>query len=336
MPRAGDHWQARIQSRACSYDAELIDQPVLFARTEKTGLSMRGNNLNDYLAFIAVAREGNFTRAAAQMGVSQSALSYTVRTLEARLGVRLLTRTTRSVSLTAAGERLLGRVAPHFDEIEIEIASLSALRDKPAGTVRITSVEHATETLLWPRLVPLLRENPEINIEIISEYALKDIVAERYDAGVRLGEQVDKDMISLPLDRDFRFAVVAAPAYLAARKAPLTPKDLVEHSCLRLRLPTHGGFYAWEFYQGGQELKVRIEGRAVFNSLGMMRQAALDGLGLAYLPRDQVAAQLRQGTLVQVLADWCPPRPAYHLYYPSRRQHSPAFALVLDALRYRR
>lgn len=297
---------------------------------------MRGDNLNDYLAFIAVAREGSFTRAAAGLGVSQSALSYTVRTLEARLGVRLLTRTTRSVSLTEAGERLLNRVAPHFDEIEIEIASLSALRDRPAGTVRITSVEHATETVLWPKLAPLLRENPEINIEIISEYALKDIVADRYDAGVRLGEQVDKDMISVPIDRDFRFAVVGSPAYLARSGTPATPKDLLNHSCLKLRLPTHGGFYIWEFYQDGRELKVRIDGRAAFNSLRMMLLAAQDGLGLAYVPQDQVAASLQDGSLVQVLADWSPPRPAYHLYYPSRRQHSPAFALVLDALRYRR
>lgn len=297
---------------------------------------MRGDNLNDYLAFIAVAREGSFTRAAAGLGVSQSALSYTVRTLEARLGVRLLTRTTRSVSLTEAGERLLNRVAPHFDEIEIEIASLSALRDRPAGTVRITSVEHATETVLWPKLAPLLRENPEINIEIISEYALKDIVADRYDAGVRLGEQVDKDMISVPIDRDFRFAVVGSPEYLARSGTPATPKDLLNHSCLKLRLPTHGGFYIWEFYQDGRELKVRIDGRAAFNSLRMMLLAAQDGLGLAYVPQDQVAASLQDGSLVQVLADWSPPRPAYHLYYPSRRQHSPAFALVLDALRYRR
>ena len=297
---------------------------------------MRGDNLNDYLAFIAVAREGNFTRAAAGLGVSQSALSYTVRTLEARLGMRLLTRTTRSVSLTEAGERLLNRVGPHFDEIEIEIIGLSAMRDKPAGTVRITSVEHATETVLWPKLAPLLRENPEINIEIISEYALKDIVADRYDAGVRLGEQVDKDMISVPIDCDFRFAVVGSPGYLARHGTPATPKDLVDHSCLKLRLPTHGGFYAWEFKQSGRELKVRVEGRAAFNSLRMMQLAAQDGLGLAYLPQDEVAASLQDGRLVQVLTDWCPPRPAYHLYYPSRRQHSPAFALVLDALWHRR
>jgi DNA-binding transcriptional LysR family regulator len=291
--------------------------------------------VNDYLAFIAVAREQSFTKAAAQLGVSQSALSYTVRTLEERLGLRLLTRTTRSVSVTEAGERLLNRIGPHFDEIEREIAALSGMRDKPAGTVRITTVEHAAETILWPKLAPLLLNYPDINIEIISEYELKDVVADRYDAGVRLGEQVDKDMISVPIARDFRFAVVGAPSYLKGREPPVTPNDLTEHSCLKLRLPTHGGFYIWEFYKDGRELKVRIEGRAAFSTLSMMRQAALDGLGLAYLAEDQVDAAIQEGRLVRVLADWSPPRPAYHLYYPSRRQHSPAFALVLAALRYR-
>ena len=297
---------------------------------------MRRENINDYLAFIAVAREQSFTKAAAQLGVSQSALSYTVRMLEARLGVRLLTRTTRSVSVTEAGERLLNSIGPHFDQIESEIAALSGMRDKPAGTVRITTVEHAAETILWPKLAPLLLEYPDINIEIMSEYGLKDIVADRYDAGVRLGEQVDKDMISVPLARDFRFAVVGAPSYLDGRACPITPHDLTGHSCLKLRLPTHGGFYVWEFYKDGRELKVRIEGRAAFSTLGMMQQAALDGLGLAYLPEDQVQALIQEGRLVRVLADWSPPRPAYHIYYPSRRQQSPAFALVLEALRYRR
>ncbi len=295
---------------------------------------MRRENVNDYLAFIAVAREQSFTKAAAQLGVSQSALSYTVRTLEARLGLRLLTRTTRSVSVTEAGERLLNSIGPHFDQIESEIAALSGLRDKPAGTVRITTVEHAAETILWPKLAPLLLDYPDINVEIISEYGLKDIVADRYDAGVRLGEQVDKDMISVPIARDFRFAVVGSPSYFEGRCPPMTPHDLTEHSCIRLRLPTHGGFYVWEFYKGGRELKVRIEGRAAFSTVSMMRQAALDGLGLAYLPVDQVDAAITEGRLVRVLTDWSPPRPAYHLYYPSRRQHSPAFALVLEAVRF--
>lgn len=294
---------------------------------------MRDQNLNDYVAFIAVARTRNFTKAAAQLGVSQSALSYTVRTLEARLGVRLLTRTTRSVALTDAGERLMDRVAPHFEHIEHEIAGLSSLRDKPAGTVRITAVEHAAETILWPRLVPVLQDNPEINIEIISDYALKDIVADRFDAGVRLGEQVDKDMISVALAASFQFAVVGSPAYFLDKEIPLIPHELVKHSCLKLRLPSSGGFYTWEFSKEGRELKVRIDGRAAFNTLTMMKQAALDGLGLAYVPLDMVQSDIDRGTLRQVLADWSPPRPAYHLYYPSRRHQSPAFALVLAALR---
>ena len=294
---------------------------------------MRDQNLNDYVAFIAVARTRNFTKAAAQLGVSQSALSYTVRTLEARLGVRLLTRTTRSVALTDAGERLMTRVAPHFEHIEHEIAGLSSLRDKPAGTVRITAVEHAAETILWPRLVRVLKDNPEINIEIISDYALKDIVADRFDAGVRLGEQVDKDMISVALAASFQFAVVGSPAYFLDKDIPLIPHDLIGHSCLKLRLPSSGGFYTWEFSKEGRELKVRIDGQAAFNTLAMMKQAALDGLGLAYIPLDQVHSDIDRGTLRQVLADWSLPRPAYHLYYPSRRHQSPAFALVLAALR---
>jgi DNA-binding transcriptional LysR family regulator len=297
---------------------------------------MPRHNINDYLAFIAVARERSFTKAAAQMGVSQSALSYTVRTLEERLGVRLLTRTTRSVSLTEAGERLLGSIGPRFDEIEAEIAGLSAMRDKPSGTVRITTVEHAAETILWPKLAPVLRAYPDIGIEIISDYGLKDIVADRYDAGVRLGEQVDKDMISLPIGPAFRSAIVGAPSYFEGRNLPVTPQELTEHNCIRLRLPTHGGFYIWDFQKAGRDLKVRVDGRSVFNSIGMMRQAALDGLGLAYLPEDQVQTAVADGRLVRALEDWCPPRTAYHLYYPSRRQHSPAFAIVLEALRHRR
>jgi len=296
---------------------------------------MRRKNVNDYQAFIAVAREQSFTKAAAQLGVSQSALSYTIRTLEAHLGLRLLTRTTRSVSVTEAGERLLSRIGPHFDEIENEIAAISGMREKPAGTVRITAIEHAAESILWPKLTPMLLEYPDIHIEIISEYGLKDIVAERYDAGVRLGEQVDKDMISVPVAPNFSFAVVGSPSYFKGKTRPVTPRDLNEHSCIKLRLPTHGGFYAWEFSKQGAELKVRIDGRCTFSSIGLMRQAALDGLGLAYLPKDVVEPALQSGQLIQVLADWSPPRTAYHLYYPSRRQHSPAFALVLEALRYR-
>lgn len=291
--------------------------------------------MSDLVAFVAVAREHSFTKAAAKLGVSQSALSYTVRTLEARLGLRLLTRTTRSVALTEAGERLLKSTGPRFDEIQSEISALRALRDKPAGTVRITTVEHAAETIIWPALAKLLPEYPDINVEIIIDYGLIDIVAERYDAGVRLGEQVDKDMISVRIWPDFRMAIVAAPSYFHGRSPPVTPQDLTEHDCINLRLPTSGGLYAWEFRKGGRELKVRVQGRLVFNAVAMMRQAALDGLGILSLPEDLVEAAMREGRLVRVLADWCPARPGYHLYYPSRRQLSPAFALVVDALRYR-
>jgi DNA-binding transcriptional LysR family regulator len=295
---------------------------------------MRRENANDLLAFIAVAREQSFTKAAAKLQVSQSALSYTIRTLEERLGLRLLTRTTRSVSLTEVGYRLLRSIGPRFDEIETEISVLSGLRDKPAGTVRITTVEHAAETILWPALAKLLAEYPDLNVEIITDYGLIDIVAERYDAGVRLGEQVDKDMIAVPIGPDLRIAVVAAPSYFDGRRPPLTPQELTDHACINLRLPTHGGFYVWEFRKGGRELKVRVQGRAVFNTLGLIQEAALEGLGLAYLPEDRVEALIKKDRLVRVLADWCPPRPGYHLYYPSRRQPAPAFALVAEALRY--
>jgi DNA-binding transcriptional LysR family regulator len=295
---------------------------------------MRRENVNDLLAFIAVAREQSFTKAAAKLQVSQSALSYTIRTLEERLGLRLLTRTTRSVSLTEVGDRLLRSIGPRFDEIETEISVLSGLRDKPAGTVRVTTVEHAAETILWPALAKLLAEYPDLNVEIITDYGLIDIVAERYDAGVRLGEQVDKDMIAVPIGPDLRIAVVAAPSYFDGRRPPLTPQELTDHACINLRLPTHGGFYVWEFRKGGRELKVRVQGRAVFNTLGLIQEAALEGLGLAYLPEDRVEALIKKDRLVRVLADWCPPRPGYHLYYPSRRQPAPAFALVAEALRY--
>jgi DNA-binding transcriptional LysR family regulator len=291
---------------------------------------MRRANVNDFLAFIAVAREQSFTRAAAQLGVSQSALSYTIRTLEARLGLRLLTRTTRSVSLTEAGERLLESIGPRFDEIESEISALSALREKPAGTVRITTVEHAAETILWPAMSRLLADYPDINVEIVSDYGLKDIVAERYDAGVRLGEQIDRDMISVRIGGDFRQAVVAAPSYFATRRQPLAPQDLVEHDCIRLRLPTHGGFYLWDFRKDDQELRVRVQGRAAFNSVTMMRQAALDGLGLAYLPEDVVEADIDSGRLKRVLVGWCQPRPGYHhtiRVAANPRQHSPSWSM---------
>jgi DNA-binding transcriptional LysR family regulator len=292
-------------------------------------------NINDLTAFVAVARERSFTRAAAQLGVSPSALSHTVRALEERLGIRLLARTTRSVTPTEAGERLLRSIGPKFEEIDGELAALSELRDKPAGTVRITTVEHAAETILWPAMAKLLPKYPDVNVEIINDYGLTDIVAERFDAGVRLGEQVDKDMISVRIAPEFRMAVVAAPSYFRDRKQPRTPHDLTEHACIKLRLPTYGGFYAWDFRKGGRELKVRVEGQVAFNAVALMRQATLAGLGLVYLPEDVVEADIQKGRLIRVLMDWCSPLPGYHLYYPSRRQSSPAFALVVDALRYR-
>jgi DNA-binding transcriptional LysR family regulator len=296
---------------------------------------MARENLNDLVAFLAVARERSFTRAAAQLGVSQSALSHTLRDLEARLGVRLLTRTTRSVAPTEAGERLLRTLGPRLDEIEAELAALNELREKPAGNIRITAGEHAAEAILWPAMARLLPEYPDINVEIVIDQGLTDIVAGRYDAGVRLGEQVAKDMIAVRIGPDLRMAVVGAPAYFAKRKRPRTPQDLTEHACINLRLPTYGGIYPWEFEKGGRALKVRVEGRLVFNNIGLRLNAVLAGFGLAYLPEDQVLAHLADGRLVRALGDWCPPFSGYHLYYPSRRQPPPAFALLVEALRYR-
>ncbi|RWP85542.1 MAG: LysR family transcriptional regulator [Mesorhizobium sp.] len=296
---------------------------------------MPRDNLNDLTAFLAVAREESFTRAAAKLGVSQSALSHTVRALEERLGVRLLTRTTRSVSPTEAGERLARTVGPRLDEIETEIAALSALREKPAGTIRITAGEHAADAVLWPALAKFLPDYPDIRVEIIVDYGLIDIVAERYDAGVRLGEQVARDMIAVRIAPDMRMAVVGSPAYFATRPKPRTPQDLTTHNCINLRLPTYGGLYAWEFEKAGRELKVRVEGQLVFNTAALRMNAVLAGLGLAYLPEEQVTAHLADGRLVRVLADWCAPFPGYHLYYPSRRQATPAFSLLVDALRHR-
>ncbi len=296
---------------------------------------MRRDSLDDFLTFIAVARAQSFTTAAAKLGVSQSALSYSVRMLETRLGVRLLTRTTRSVSLTESGDRLFRSIAPRFDEIESEIAALSAMRDRPAGTVRITTVEHASETIIWPAMAGLMHQYPDIRVEIIHDYGLVDIAADRFDAGVRLGEQVDKDMISARIGPDFRMAVVAAPSYFDGRSSPETPDDLSDHACIPLRVPTHGGLAPWDFRKGEREIRAGVQGRAVFNTLDMILRASHEGLGLAYLPEDLVSDALHDGRLVRVLEDWCPLRPGYHLYYPSRRQPSPAFAIVLDALRRR-
>ena len=296
---------------------------------------MRREELADLHAFAAVAGERSFTRAAAQLGTSQSALSFTIRRLEERLGVRLLTRTTRSVSATEAGERLLRTLRPALDQIGAELAALSELREKPAGNIRITAGEHSAEAVLWPTLATFVPEYPDIKVEVIVDYGLTDIVAERYDAGVRLGEQVAKDMIAVRIGPDFRMVVVGAPSYFERKPRPKTPQDLTAHDCINLRLPTYGGLFPWEFEKRGRELKVRVEGPLVFNNLALRLNAALAGLGLAYVPEDRVLTYLAEGRLVRVLDDWCQPFSGYHLYYPSRRQRTPAFALLVDALRYR-
>jgi DNA-binding transcriptional LysR family regulator len=293
-------------------------------------------NANYLLAFLAVARARSFTRASAKLGVSPSALSHTIRGLEERLGLRLLSRTTRRVEMTEVGERLLRIVGPRFDEIDVEQTALSELREKPAGTIRITAGEHPAYTILWPALETLLPHYPDIKMEIIIDYGLTDIVAEHYDAGVRLGEQVAKDMVALRIGPDMRMAVVGAPSYFATHPRPRQPQDLTQHDCINLRLPTYGSVYAWEFEKNGREIKVHVEGRLVFNNLALRLSAAQAGLGLAYLPEDQVRTLIASGRLVRVLADWCPPFSGYHLYYPSRRQNTSAFAVLLDALRYRR
>src|SRR6266446_1264740 len=296
---------------------------------------MQRGNLDDLLAFLAVGRERSFTKAAAKLGMSQSSLSHTIRELEARLGGRLLTRTTRSVAPTQAGERLLQNIGPRFEEIDAELAAVRDLREKAAGTIRITAMEYAADAILLPKLAKLMREYPDIKVEIIIDYGLTDIVAERYDAGVRSGEQVAKDMIAVRVGPDMRMAVVGAPSYLANRPLPKRPQDLTGHNCINLRLPTYGGLYAWEFEKGGRELRVRVEGQFVLNGTAAMLKAALGGLGLAYVPEDLVLPYLAEGQLKRVLEDWCPPYSGYHLYYTSRRLSSPAFALLVDALRYR-
>ncbi|MBY3217662.1 LysR family transcriptional regulator [Rhizobium laguerreae] len=296
---------------------------------------MAHENFNDLAAFAAVAKERSFTRAAAKLGVSQSALSQTVRALEERIGLRLLTRTTRSVAPTEAGERLLRTVAPRFEEIETQLAALSELREKPAGTVRITAGEHPAISILQPALKKFLPDHPDINVEIIVDYGLTDIVAEGFDAGVRMGEQVAKDMIAVRIGPEMRMAVVASPGYFDQNSIPQSPQDLTAHKCINIRLPTYGGLFAWGLEKDGREMKVRSEGQLVFNNLGLRLSSALDGLGVAYMPEDQVLTHVAEGRLIRVLEDWCPYFPGYHLYYPSRRHSSPALTLLVDVLRYR-
>ncbi len=296
---------------------------------------MPRSNIDTLLAFQAVARERSFTRAAAQMGVSTSALSHAIRGLEERLGVRLLSRTTRSVVPTDIGERLLDRIGPHFDGIEAELESVSELRDKPAGTIRITTGIDAAQMILEPALTGLLKAYPDIHIELSVNAGFVDIVAERFDAGVRLGETIAQDMVAVRIGPDMQMAAVASPDYLSNRGVPEAPSDLASHSCINLRFPTLGGLYAWEFEKDGRMLNARVEGQLTVNDIALARQGACDGLGIAYLPVDYVRPAIEAGRLVRLLADWCPPFPGYHLYYPSRRQQSPALALVVEALRYR-
>ena len=295
---------------------------------------MQRGSLDDLRALVTVARERSFTKAAGKLGVSQSALSQTIRELESRLGVRLLTRTTRSVSPTEAGERLLQTVGPRFEEIDAELAAIRELREKPAGTIRITATEHAADAILLPKLAKLLRAYPDIKVEIIIDYGLTDIVTQRYDAGVRSGEQVAKDMIAVRIGPDMRMAVVGTASYFKSRPEPKKPQELIDHNCITLRLP-HGGVYGWEFEKGGRELRVRVEGQLTYNTTAQMLNAAIAGLGLAYVPEGLTKPHLARGHLKRVLEDWCPPYSGYHLWYPSRRQSSAAFALLVDALRYR-
>lgn len=294
------------------------------------------DQLGDLAAFVVVAEQRSFTRAAAKLGITQSSLSHTVRRLETRMGVRLLARTTRSVAPTDAGERLLRTLGPAFGEIQRGVAELGELRDRPAGTIRITTAEHAAETVLLPALARLLPKYPDVKVEVTLDYGLADVVADRFDAGIRLGEQVAKDMVAVRIGPDVRMAAVASPAYFENRDRPRKPQDLASHLCINLRLPTAGTFYAWEFEKAGREVRVRVEGQLAFNALPPCIRAARAGLGVTFVPEDMVLADVREGRLVRVLEDWCAPFPGFHLYYPSRRQLTPAFSLLVDALRYRR
>jgi DNA-binding transcriptional LysR family regulator len=297
------------------------------------GRTMQRIDFNNLQAFIVVAREGSFTRAAAKLGVTQSALSHSMRALEAKLDVRLLTRSTRGAATTEAGQKLFAALEAHYDGIEAGVAALGDARGRPAGTVRITADDHAASSVLWPRLAKVLANYPELKVEIDVNYGMIDIVAQRFDAGVRLGDQVAKDMIALRISPDLAMAVVGAPGYFKNKPAPDTPEALTGHDCINMRLPTYGGMYAWEFVQEGRSLQVQVDGQCIFNSTPRMIQAAVDGYGLAYVPDDMIADHVAAGRLQRVLADWCPTFPGYHLYYPSRRQASPAFVVAVEALR---
>lgn len=296
---------------------------------------MARDNINDILVFLAVARERSFTRAASKLGMTQSALSHIIRGLEERLGVRLLTRTTRSVSPTEAGERLLQNVGPRLEEIEAEIAAVSDLGDKPAGTIRITAIDHVIDTVLWPRLAPLLPLYPDLHVELSSDYRLVDIAAERYDIGVRYGDQVEKDMIAVRLTRETPMAIVAAPSYFAQRPIPASPQDLMKHNCIALRLASSGGLYAWELQHEGEDLELRVRGQVVCNTAPHILQVALSGCGIGFVPLEMAEPHLQAGRLLSVMQDWCPAFPGLFAYYPSRRQSARALGLVIEAIRYK-
>lgn len=296
---------------------------------------MQREDLVDLNAFLTVAEERSFTRAAAKLGTSQSALSHTIRRLETRLGVRLLTRTTRSVAPTEAGDRLLATLSPALDSIAAELSALGDFRDRPSGTIRITISEHAAKSIVWPVLEKLLPAYPDVHVELSIDPGMTDIVTERFDAGVRLGEALAKDMIATRIGPDVRMAMVGSPAYFAGRSHPLTPQDLANHHCINLRFTSAGGFYVWELEKDGREVKVRVDGQLAFNNVALIVQSAIAGFGLAFVMEDHVMDALADGRLIRVMEDWCPPFAGYHLYYPSRRQPSAAFALIVDALRYR-
>ncbi len=294
---------------------------------------MKREDLNDMLWFLAVAEERSFTKAAAKLGTSQSTISHTIKKLEARLGLRLLMRTTRNVSPTEAGERLIRSLAPRISEIETEIDELMAIRDKPSGTVRITLSDHALESTVWPKLRSVLRDYPDVRVELSSDNGFRDIVEEKFDAGVRLGESLDKDMIAVRIGQDWRLVAVASPGYFATRSRPQTPQDLVGHDCINHRLSRSGGLYVWEFAKDDREARVRVDGQLTFSTAYAMIDAAVNGYGIAYLPEDLVRTQVASGELIQVLDDWSQTFPGYYLYYPSARQNSPAFKVIVDALR---
>ncbi|WP_174278342.1 LysR family transcriptional regulator [Sphingomonas bacterium] len=297
---------------------------------------MQRDDLIDLNAFMAVAEERSFTRAAAKLGTSQSALSHAMRRLEVRVGVRLLTRTTRSVAPTDAGERLLATLRPSLEQIEQELAVVGALREKPAGNIRITASQHAVDTILWPALARLLPDHPDVHVELSVDSGFTDIVAGRFDAGVRLGEALAKDMVAVRIGPDLRMAVVGSPSYFAGRASPTTPQDLSAHRCINLRLLSGGGLYAWELEKDGREVRVRVDGQLAFDNINLITRAAEAGFGLAFVMENQIAAQVADGRLIRVLNDWCPSFPGYHLYYPSRRQPSAVFTLLVEALRHKK